>query len=101
MTYALWRSQEDHWWNPDIGTRSFNDNVGFETHDVQDVRAMGYLLRKAANKVWKQPKRMNFVAGYKSEKSCTSDVEIQFEVCPPNFWPCFHLLFTHYDILAW
>jgi hypothetical protein len=56
-----------------IGTRSFNDNIGLETQhwlgDVQDVRAMGYLLRKAANKVWKQPKRTNFVASYKSERS--------------------------------
>ena len=30
--------------------------------DVQDVGTMGYLLRKAINRVWNQPKRMKLVA---------------------------------------
>jgi hypothetical protein len=29
--------------------------------DVQDVTAMGYLLRKAANREWNQPRRKKFV----------------------------------------
>ena len=36
--------------------------------DVQDTRAMGYLLRKAANREWNQPRRKQFVAVNKDEK---------------------------------
>jgi hypothetical protein len=43
--------------------------------DIRDIRAKGYLLRKAANKKWNQPKR-NCVAVNKDE-SWTSDKEMQ------------------------
>jgi hypothetical protein len=53
-------------------------------HDVQDARAMGYLLRKAANREWKQPRRKKVVAVNKDEKgvehlttALTSDMEMQ------------------------
>ena len=36
--------------------------------DVKDARAMDYLLRKAANKEWNQPKKKQFVAVNKEEK---------------------------------
>jgi hypothetical protein len=36
--------------------------------DVPDARAVGYLLRKAANLEWNQPKRKKFVAVSKDEK---------------------------------
>ena len=36
--------------------------------DVKDVRAMGYMLRKAANREWNQPRRKQFVAVNKDEK---------------------------------
>jgi hypothetical protein len=36
--------------------------------DVKDARAVGYLLRKAANREWNQPKRMMFVIVKKDEK---------------------------------
>ena len=36
--------------------------------DVRDVRAMGYLLKKAANREWNQPRRKKFVAVNKDEK---------------------------------
>jgi hypothetical protein len=32
-----------------------------ETGDISDARAMGYMLMKAANRVWNQPKRINCV----------------------------------------
>jgi hypothetical protein len=35
--------------------------------DVKDARAMGYMLRKAANREWNQPKRKQFVAVNKNE----------------------------------
>ena len=37
--------------------------------DVRDARAVGYLLRKAANREWNQPKRKKFVAVNKDERS--------------------------------
>jgi hypothetical protein len=36
--------------------------------DFQDARAIGYLLRKAANREWNQPRRKKFVAVNKDEK---------------------------------
>ena len=36
--------------------------------DVKDARAMGYMLRKAANREWNQPRRKQFVAVNKDEK---------------------------------
>ena len=36
--------------------------------DVKDARAMGYMLRKAANREWNQPRRKQFVAVNKVEK---------------------------------
>jgi hypothetical protein len=36
--------------------------------DVKDARAMGYMLRKAANSKWNQPRRKQFVAVKKDEK---------------------------------
>jgi len=52
--------------------------------DVQDARAMGYLLRKAADREWNQPRRKMFVAVNTDEKGAgalktalTSDMEMQ------------------------
>ena len=52
--------------------------------DVQDVRSVSYLLRKAANREWKQPRRKKFVVVNKDEKgvgnlktTLTSDMEMQ------------------------
>jgi hypothetical protein len=36
--------------------------------DVPDARAVGYLLRKAANREWNQPRGKKFVAVNKDEK---------------------------------
>jgi hypothetical protein len=36
--------------------------------DVQDTRAMGYLLRKAANREWNPPRRKKSVVVNKDEK---------------------------------
>jgi hypothetical protein len=45
--------------------------------DVRNARLMGYLLRKAANREWNQPKRKKFIAIINAEKNWTSDMEIQ------------------------
>jgi hypothetical protein len=36
--------------------------------DVKYARAIGYMLRKAANRKWNQPRRKQFVAINKNEK---------------------------------
>jgi hypothetical protein len=40
----------------------------WRTQDVRDARAVRYLLWKAANREWKQPRRKKFVAVSKDEK---------------------------------
>jgi hypothetical protein len=40
----------------------------WRSQDSQDARAVGYLLRKADNRVWNQPRRMTFVVVNKDEK---------------------------------
>ena len=35
---------------------------------LKDARAMGYMLRKADNREWNQPRRKQFVAVNKDEK---------------------------------
>ena len=60
--------------------------------DVRDARATGYLLRKAANREWKQPKGKKFAAVNKDEKSWRSEEhfdirhgDAEFGVCPAGF----------------
>ena len=74
--------------------------------DVRDARATGYLLRKATNREWKQPKGKKFVAVNKDEKSWRSEEpfdirhgDAEFGVCPAGFQACFGPVFPHYDIL--
>ena len=68
--------------------------------DVRDARAVDYLLRKAANREWNQPRRNQFVAINKDEKgvgdlktTLTSDLlhhgDAEFGVCPAGFLSCF------------
>ena len=40
----------------------------WRSQDIQDARAVGYMLRKAANREWIQPMRKKFVAVNKDEK---------------------------------
>jgi hypothetical protein len=39
--------------------------------DVKDAKAMGYMLKKAANREWNQLRRNQFVAINKDEKGVT------------------------------
>ena len=41
--------------------------------DVGDVRVMEYLLRKATNKEWNQPKKENCIAASKTKRSWRSE----------------------------
>jgi hypothetical protein len=81
---AIWRSPEYRVWIQDIETRNFNIEVALGTLDVCGTRAMGYLLRKAANRKWNQPRRKTFSAVNKDEKGIgdqktakKSDIDMQ------------------------
>jgi hypothetical protein len=47
---ALWRSLKDYLWIPDIETEAVTLKLSWRPQYIQDARAMGYLLRKAANR---------------------------------------------------
>ena len=54
-------------------------------HD-RDARAVEYLLRKAANREWDQPKRKNCVAVNKAERNLDiKHGDAEFGVCPAGF----------------
>ena len=59
-------------WIPDIGTRSCELEVDLDTARCF-LRAVGHLLRKAANREWNQPKRKKFVAVNRAERSWRSE----------------------------
>jgi hypothetical protein len=69
VTPPLWRSPEDHVWIPNIETRSCNIEFDVETpQDVLDARAVGHLLRKAANREWNPPMRKKLLQSTKMKK---------------------------------
>jgi hypothetical protein len=80
-----------------------NSGLTWRLQDVRDVRDVGYLLRKAANREWKQSKRKKYVSVNKAERSWRSEehLDIRHEnaklgVLPANFWFCFGPIFPHY-----
>jgi hypothetical protein len=66
VTPALWRSPEDNVSIPDIENRSCNTQVALGTPRCS--RSQDYLLKKAANREWNQPRRKMPVAFNKDEK---------------------------------
>jgi len=58
---ALWRSLENAVWIPDIGIKRWKVEAYQTPQNVRNVRDVGYLPRKAANREWNQPKRVKFV----------------------------------------
>ena len=80
--------------------------------DVRDARAVGFLLGKADNREWSQPKRTKFVVvecqicqqqstrmkGVGDLKS-TLSLDMESGVCLTYFLPCFGSVFPHYDVL--
>lgn len=86
--------------------RSSNEAVKPELQwgpgDAADARAMGYLPRRAAHRMWNHPKREECVVGRKAgrgEPSEPSDVRhgaTGFRVCPDKFPSCFDPILPHY-----
>lgn len=70
----------------------------WRSQDVGHARAVGYLLRTAADRVWKREKlqsaNLEGVGGMKSHLIDTLDSE--FEVCPAVFQPCCGPVFLPY-----
>ena len=80
-----------------------NSGLTWRLQDVRDVRAVGYLLRKAANREWKQSKRKKYVSVNKAERSWRSEEhfdirhgDAEFGVCPARFWSSFGPVFSYY-----
>ena len=80
---ALRRSQKDQFESQTLKQEAVTLKLPWRLKDVKDARAMGYMLRKAANREWNQPRRKQFVAVNKDEgggalkSALTSDMEMQ------------------------
>ena len=95
------------------GSQTFLQNdiklkLPWRPQDIRDARAVGYLLRKAANREWNQPKRKNCAAINQAERNWRSEKYIdirhsdaEFEVCPASFWCFFGPIFPFYGVLEW
>ena len=64
---ALRRSPKDQVESQTLKQEAVTLKLPWKLKDVKDARAMGYMLRKAANREWNQPKRKQFVAVNKDE----------------------------------
>ena len=78
---ALRRSPKDQVESQTLKQEAVTLKLPWRLKDVKDARAMGYMLKKAANREWNQPRRKQFVALNKDEKgvetTLTSAMEMQ------------------------
>ena len=80
MTHALCRIPED---SQTMEQDAVKLKLPRRSQNVSNARGMGYLLRKAANNEWNQPKRKKFVAVNKMKEGgdlksmLTSDMEMR------------------------
>ena len=65
---ALRRNPKDQVESETLNQEVVSWKLPWRLKDVKDARAMGYMLRKAANREWNQPRRKQFVAVNKDEK---------------------------------
>ena len=65
---ALRRNPKDQVESETLNQEAVSWKLLWRLKDVKDARAMGYMLRKAANREWNQPRRKQFVAVNKDEK---------------------------------
>jgi hypothetical protein len=64
---AVRRSPKDHVESQTLKQEAVTLKLPWRLIDVKDARAMVYMLRKAANSKWNQPRRKQFVAVNKDE----------------------------------
>ena len=65
---ALKRSPKDQVESETLNQEVVSWKLPWRLKDVKDARAMEYMLRKAANREWNQPRRKKSVAVNKDEK---------------------------------
>jgi hypothetical protein len=65
---ALSRSPKDQVEPQTLKQEAVTLKLPWGLKDLKDARAMWYMLRKAANREWNQPRRKQFVAVNKDEK---------------------------------
>ena len=65
---ALRRSLKDQVESQTLKQEAVTLKLPWRLKDIKDARAMGYMLRKAANREWNQPRRKQFIAISKDEK---------------------------------
>ena len=68
MKPALRRSPKDQVESQTLKQEAVTLKLPWRLKAVKDARAMGCMLRKAANREWNQPRRNQFVAVNKDEK---------------------------------
>ena len=100
VTQALWRSQEDHVWIPDIGTRSCEVEVALETPKMLEMPELwdtcqGKLLTGNGT----SPRERSLLQSTKLKELDIRYKDAVFRVHPAGFLSCFGPVFPHYDIL--
>jgi hypothetical protein len=64
---AVRRSPKDHVESQTLKQEAVTLKLPWRPKDVHDARAMGYMVRKTANRKWSQSRRKQFVAVNKDE----------------------------------
>ena len=92
---ALRRSPKDQVESQTLKQEAVTLKLPWRLKDVKDARAMGYMLRKAANREWNQPRRKT-KQSTKMKKEWRSEDhfdishgDAEFGVCPAGFLSCF------------
>jgi hypothetical protein len=96
MMSALWRNPEIMCGSQILKHEAVTLNLPRRSQNVQEARAAGYQLTKAANSEWNQPRKKNFVAVEKEEKGVEDlktcfDIrsgDAEFRVCPACLLSC-------------
>jgi hypothetical protein len=89
---ALRRSPNDQMESQTLKQEAVMLKLPWRLKDVKDARAMGYMLRKAANREWNQPSRKQLLQSTKMKEERRSEDcfdishgDVEFGVCPAGF----------------
>ena len=93
---ALRRSPKDQVESQTPKQEAVTLKLPWRLKDVKDARAMGYMLRKAANRSGTSPGESSLLQSTKMKKEWRSEDrfdishgDAEFGVCPAGFLPCF------------
>ena len=89
---ALRRSPKDQVESQTLKQEAVTLKLPWRLNDVKDARAMGYMLRKAANREWNRPEESSLLQSTKMKKEWRpedcfdiSHGDTEFGVCPAGF----------------